>query len=82
MVNDKLHLDKKVLIMNKPKRKTTIWISRSYLQNKNRSPKRKCTVECSPSMLIFGLSDSLTKDTVIKHPNQDSIDRYEVIYVD
>jgi len=68
--------------MNKPKRKTTIWISRSYLQNKNRSPKRKCTAECSPSLLICGLYDSLTKDAVIKHPNQDSVDRYEVIYVD
>lgn len=49
---------------------------------KNRSLKRKCTVECNPSLLIRGLSNSLTKDTVINHPNQDSIDRYEVIYVD
>jgi hypothetical protein len=68
--------------MNKPKRKTTIWISRTYLQNKKRSPKRKCIVECSPSMLIGGLPDSFTKDTVVKHPNKDSIDRYEVIYID
>jgi hypothetical protein len=68
--------------MNKPKRKTKIWISRSYLQNKKRSPKRKCTVECSPSMVRNLLLYAFTKDTVVKHPNQDSIDRYEVIYVD
>lgn len=68
--------------MKNLKRKTKIFISKSYLQNKNRSLKRKCTVECSPSLLIRGLSNSLTKDTVINHPNQDSIDRYEVIYVD
>ncbi len=68
--------------MKNLKRKTKIFISKSYPQNKNRSLKRKCTVECNPSLLIRGLSNSLTKDTVINHPNQDSIDRYEVIYVD
>jgi hypothetical protein len=68
--------------MKKSERKTTIWISRSYLQNKNRSPKRKCTVECSPSMIKRLMPYAFTKDTIVKHPNQASIDRYEVIYVD
>ena len=68
--------------MIKPKRKKTIWISRSYLQNKNRSPKRTCTVECSPSMVMRLMHHSFTKDTIVKHPNSDSIDRYEIIYVD
>ncbi|MCX6254389.1 MAG: hypothetical protein NTV31_07920 [Bacteroidia bacterium] len=68
--------------MNKPKRKTTIWISRTYLQNKKRSPRKKCTVECSPSMVMHLMPYAFTKDTVVKHPNQDSRDRFEVIYVD